>query len=89
MKLDWRLLALLTTLLVVTAALTVSSRSWMLSSHRDLTEIKKRYNERLEEEHALQVELVTRTDMNTIERRARQELGMQPLKHDQWRMFQP
>ncbi len=62
---------------------------WMLGIHRDLRQERNKYNQLLDEEHALQVELVSRTDMNTIERRARQELGMQPLRYDQWRMFQP
>lgn len=89
MRLGWPLLVLLTVLLVVTSAITVSSRMWMLGIHRDLSQERNKYNQLLDEEHALQVELVSRTDMNTIERRARQELGMQPLRYDQWRMFQP
>ena len=89
MKLGWHILVFLTLLLVLTSAITVSSRMWMLGIHRDLSEERNKYNQLLDEEHALQVELVTRTDMNTIERRARQELGMQPIRYDQWRMFRP
>ena len=89
MRPNWYLLAILTILLVLTAAMTVSSRMWMLSSHRELSMEKQKYAMLLDEEHALQVELVSRTDMNTIERRARQELGMQPLRYNQWRVLKP
>ena len=89
MKPGWHLIALLTILLVLTAALTVTSRMWMLSIHRDLSHERKKHSKLLDEEDALQVELISRTDMNTIERRARQELGMQPIQHDQWRILPP
>ncbi|MBF0401265.1 MAG: cell division protein FtsL [Magnetococcales bacterium] len=79
----------LSVLLVLTAAITISSRVWMLESHRELTQEQKRYNELLDKENALQIELISRTDMNTIERRARQELGMQPLWPTQWRVLKP
>lgn len=85
----WHLMALLILLLVLSAALTVSSRMWMLNSHRDLSREKQKYGDLLDEEHALQVELVSRTDMNTIERRARQELGMVSLRHNQWQILKP
>ena len=89
MKPSWQLLVILTVLLVLTSAIMVSSRMWMLSSHRNLSRAQQQYSTRLDEEHALQVELVSRTDMNTIERRARQELGMVPLRHNQWRILHP
>ena len=89
MRLGWPLLAFLVILLVLTAAITISSRVWMLESHRELSLTEKQYNELLDKEHALQIELISRTDMNTIERRARQELGMQPLWPTQWRVLKP
>ena len=89
MRPGWPLITFLTILLVLTAAITVSSRVWMLESHRELSQAEKEYNELLDKEHALQIELLSRTDINTIERRARQELGMQPLWPTQWRMLKP
>ena len=89
MRPGWHLLAFLVILLVLTAAITISSRVWMLESHRELSLTEKKYNELLDKEHALQIELIARTDVNTIERRARQELGMQPLWPTQWRVLKP
>ncbi len=89
MRLGWPLIAFLTILLVLTAAITVSSRVWMLESHRELSRAEKEYSELLDKENALKIELIARTDMNTIERRARQELGMQPLWPTQWRVMKP
>lgn len=83
------ILIFLMVLLVLMAAITISSRMWMLTTHRQLVREKQKYRTLLDEEHALQVELVSRTDVNTIERRARQELGMQPLRYDQWRVLRP
>lgn len=71
-------------LLVLTAAIIVTSRTWMLESHRELRNEEDLYLQHLDREQALKLELVTRTDLNAIERRAREELGMQPLRHDQW-----
>ncbi|MBF0140333.1 MAG: cell division protein FtsL [Magnetococcales bacterium] len=76
--------AFLILLLVLTAAIIVTSRTWMLASHRELRNEEELYLQHLDREQALKLELVTRTDLNAIERRAREELGMQPLRHDQW-----
>lgn len=89
MRPSWPLLAILTVLLVLASAITVSSRVWMLSTHRDLAQERRKYSDRLDQEHALQVELASRSDMNTIERRARQALGMRSLHPDQWRVLPP
>lgn len=89
MRPGWPLLAFLIILLVLTSAITISSRVWMLESHRELSQVEKQYNALLDKENALQIELISRTDMNTIERRARQELGMQPLWPTQWRVLKP
>ncbi|HIJ84765.1 MAG: hypothetical protein HW380_3620 [Magnetococcales bacterium] len=84
MKLDTFIPVFLVLLLVLTAAITVTSRTWMLESHRNLRNEEKKLLQLLDKEQALKLELVTRTDLNTIERRAREELGMQPMRHDQW-----
>ncbi len=88
MKSHWFLVAVLAALLVLTAAITVASRMWMLETHREWRQALKKQSQLLDQEHALQVEWVSRTDMNTIERRARMELGMMPLRADQWRMIE-
>lgn len=84
MKSSWLLHSLLTILLVVTAAVTVASRMWMLEAHRELENDIKKRSKMLEQEQALRVEWVTRTDLNTIERRAKKDLGMRPMRPDQW-----
>lgn len=89
MRPGWPLIAFLTILLVLTSAITISSRVWMLESHREFSQVQKQYNALLDKENALQIELISRTDMNTIEHRARQELGMQPLWPTQWRVLKP
>ncbi|MBF0175288.1 MAG: cell division protein FtsL [Magnetococcales bacterium] len=83
----WLLSLVLIALLVVTAAATVASRSWMLTAHRALEAAQKERLQLLDEEQALQVEWVYRTGLNTIERRARKELGMEPPRSDQWRVW--
>lgn len=88
MKPGWPLLVLMAVLLVLTAALTVASRMWMLETHRELRHAEKEHAHLLDQEHALQVEWVSRTEMNTIERRAR-KLGMKPLRPDQWHLLKP
>lgn len=89
MKSVWSILAMMSALLVLTAAITVASRMWMLETHRELRQEEDRQVQLLDQEHALQVEWVSRTDMNTVERRARKELGMVPLRADQWRKLEP
>ncbi|MBF0147887.1 MAG: cell division protein FtsL [Magnetococcales bacterium] len=84
MKLDTFIPVFLVLLLVLTAAITVTSRTWMLESHRELRNEEKLLLQHLDKERELKLELVTRTDLNTVERRAREELGMKPLRHDQW-----
>ncbi|MEO5334519.1 MAG: cell division protein FtsL [Magnetococcus sp. YQC-5] len=85
MKTPWLLHTLLTILLVITAAVTVASRMWMLEAHRELERNIKKRVQLQNQEQALQVEWVARTDLNTIERRAKKELGMRPMRPDQWR----
>ncbi|MBF0273254.1 MAG: cell division protein FtsL [Magnetococcales bacterium] len=84
MKSPWLLHTLLTILLVITAAVTVASRMWMLEAHRELERQAKKRIVLLDQEQALQVEWVARTDLNTIERRAKKDLGMHPMRPDQW-----
>ncbi|MBF0426129.1 MAG: cell division protein FtsL [Magnetococcales bacterium] len=87
MRSHWLLSALLVALLVVTAAATVASRNWMLAAHRALDAAQRERLRLLDEEQALQVEWVYRTGLNTVERRARKELGMEPPRPDQWRVW--
>ncbi|MBF0626063.1 MAG: cell division protein FtsL [Magnetococcales bacterium] len=75
-------------LLVATAALIVSSRVWMQEAHRELERAQKERLRLLDQEQALQVEWAYRTGLNTVERRARQELGMDSPRPDQWRIWQ-
>lgn len=85
MKSPWLLHILLTILLVITAAVTIASRMWMLEAHRELERNIKKRVQLQNQEQALQVEWVARTDLNSIERRAKKELGMRPMRPDQWR----
>ncbi|MBF0164576.1 MAG: cell division protein FtsL [Magnetococcales bacterium] len=85
MKSPWILHTLLTILLVITAAITIASRMWMQEAHRELENHLKKRVQLLDQEQALRVEWVARTDLNTIERRAKKDLGMRPMRPDQWR----
>ncbi|MBF0340659.1 MAG: cell division protein FtsL [Magnetococcales bacterium] len=85
MRSPWLLHTLLTILLVITAAITVASRMWMLDAHRELETQSRKRLQFLDQEQALRVEWVARTDLNTIERRAKKDLGMRPMRPDQWR----
>ncbi|MBF0136416.1 MAG: cell division protein FtsL [Magnetococcus sp. DMHC-1] len=87
MKPFWLLSVFLAVLLAVSAAATVASRNLMLAAHRTLDAAQKERLRLLDEEQALQVEWVYRTGLNTVERRARQELGMEPPRPDQWRVW--
>lgn len=80
----WIEMVVLVVLLAVTSASIVASSFWLLESHRDLKEMEQKRMELMEEERALAVEWVFRTDLNNVERRARQELGMKPPRADQW-----
>lgn len=84
MKSPWLLHTLLTILLVITAAITIASRMWMLDAHRELEKQIKKRVQLLDQEQALRVEWVVRSDLNTIERRAKKDLGMRPMRPDQW-----
>lgn len=85
MKSPWLLHTLLAILLVITAAITIASRMWMQEAHRELESHLKKRVHLLDQEQALRVEWVARTDLNTIERRAKKDLGMRPMRPDQWR----
>ncbi|GAB0058281.1 hypothetical protein SIID45300_02628 [Candidatus Magnetaquicoccaceae bacterium FCR-1] len=85
MKSPWLLHTLLAILLVITAAITIASRMWMQEAHRELEGHLKKRVHLLDQEQALRVEWVARTDLNTIERRAKKDLGMRPMRPDQWR----
>ncbi|MBF0188236.1 MAG: cell division protein FtsL [Magnetococcales bacterium] len=85
----WIIPAILAVILAATAVVTVTSRNALLSAHRDLQTLEKRYRTLKEKEQTLRVEWVSRTDLNTIERRARSELGMLPPRTDQWRVVTP
>ncbi|MBF0213103.1 MAG: cell division protein FtsL, partial [Magnetococcales bacterium] len=80
MKSPWLLHTLLTILLVITAAVTIASRMWMLEAHRELERNVKKRIQLLDQEQALRVEWVARSDLNTIERRAKKDLGMRPMR---------
>ena len=84
MRHEWLLSIVLTVLLVITSAAMVASRVWILDTHREMEKMEQEKQKLLDEEHILQVEWVSRTDLNTIERRSRQELGMQPPEKHQW-----
>ncbi len=81
---EWLLSVILAVILVMTSGALVASRVWILEAHRDLERMEQSRQRMLDEEHALQVEWVSRTDLNTIERRARQDLGMHPPEKHQW-----
>ncbi|MEO5346027.1 MAG: cell division protein FtsL [Magnetococcus sp. YQC-9] len=85
MRSPWLLHTLLTILLVITAAITIASRMWMLEAHRELEGLHKKRVQLQDQEQALRIEWVARTDLNTIERRAKKDLGMRPMRPDQWR----
>ncbi|MBF0158363.1 MAG: cell division protein FtsL [Magnetococcales bacterium] len=83
MKHEWLLSIALAVMLVMSASALVASRVWILETHRDMEKTEQERQRLLDEEHALQVEWVSRTDLNTMERRAR-DLGMQPPEKNQW-----
>ncbi|MEO5368429.1 MAG: cell division protein FtsL [Magnetococcus sp. WYHC-3] len=87
MRTGWMVSMLLVVVLAVSASSTVASRLWMQESHRKLSETEKEYRLLLVEEEALQVEWVFRTDLNSLENRARQELGMVTPTPDQWQVI--
>ncbi|MBF0308660.1 MAG: cell division protein FtsL [Magnetococcales bacterium] len=89
MKIDWFLIVVLSILLISTAAATVASRMWMLNAHRQLEETKKERVQLLDREQALKMELVFRTDLNTVEQRANKELGMVRPEAKQWLVAEP
>lgn len=89
MKRPWLIPILLTACLVVTALATVDSRSRLLESHRGLKAEERQLARLLEKERALKVELASRSDLNTLERRAVEELGMRPPRPDQWVEVKP
>lgn len=89
MKSSWLLTGLLLILLAVTAVSIVASRLWITDSHRQLKDAEKQQFQLLEQEQALQLEWVARIDLNTVEQRAKNELGMIAPRSDQWQVMAP
>ncbi|MBF0446389.1 MAG: cell division protein FtsL [Magnetococcales bacterium] len=87
MKADWLIPTFLVIILVVTAAITITSRMWMLDVHRDLQTAEKKHTKLLDQKQALEIELVSRTDLNYTERLVREKLGMRAMRHDQWQVL--
>ncbi|MBF0454054.1 MAG: cell division protein FtsL [Magnetococcales bacterium] len=86
MKNDLLITTFLVIILVITAAITITSRMWLLEIHRDLQQTEKKQDRLLDQEQALQIELVSRTDLNYTERLAREKLGMRAMRPDQWQV---
>jgi cell division protein FtsL len=78
--------AMLLIVLGVTAMATIGSRLLLLESHRTLEQLEQERRRLLDHEQALQLEWVSRTDLNVVERRARQELGMRTPLPEQWHL---
>jgi cell division protein FtsL len=87
MKNDWLIPTFLIIILVVTAAITITSRMWLLDIHRDLQKAEKKQVLLLDQKQALEIELVSRTDLNYTERRVREKLGMRAMRPDQWQVL--
>lgn len=87
MKNDWLIPTFMVIILVITAAITITSRMWLLEIHRDLQKAEKKQIRLLDQEQALQIELVSRTDLNYTERLVREKLGMRPMRPDQWQVL--
>lgn len=85
----WMAHAFLLALLVLSALLTVASRMWIIEGHRDLVKAQVQLKELTEHERALHVELIARGDLNMVERRAAEELGMVWPQSDQWVLVEP
>ncbi|OSM07067.1 cell division protein FtsL [Magnetofaba australis] len=88
MNKSWLVYTALAIVLLATGVAIVTSRNGMQASHRHLREAEQTYLRLVDEEHALQVEWVYRTDLNSVERRAR-KLGMGPPLPEQWRVMEP
>ncbi|MGN7614415.1 cell division protein FtsL [Magnetococcales bacterium HHB-1] len=89
MRSSWSLAAILIILLTITSIAIVASRLFTLEAHRAYKREERRMDKLQEEEHTLRIEWISRTDLNTIENRARTELGMYPPKPEQWRIVSP
>lgn len=87
MKNDWMIPTFLLVVLVITAAITITSRMWLLEVHRDLLQAEKQKIELLDQEQALEIELAARTDLNLTERLVREKLGMRAMRPDQWQVL--
>jgi cell division protein FtsL len=87
MKTDWLIPTFLVIILVITAAITITSRMWLLEIHRDVQKAEKKQVLLLDKKQALEIELVSRTDLNYTERVVREKLGMRAMRPDQWQVF--
>ncbi|MBF0286112.1 MAG: cell division protein FtsL [Magnetococcales bacterium] len=85
----WLLPTVLAIVLAASAAATITSRLWMQESHRELKKAEKKLQELNDKELELRLEWVARTDLNTMERRAKTELGMDRPRYDQWSIVPP
>lgn len=89
MRTRWVLLLFLAVLLAASAAATVASRQWMRETFRELDNARSEVRRLLVKEELLQVERVSRTDLNQVESRVRGELGMQLPRAGQWMRVEP
>jgi hypothetical protein len=87
MKNDWLIPTFFIIILVITAAITITSRMWLLEIHRDLQKAEKKQVLLLDQKQALEIELVSRTDLNYTERQVREKLGMRAMRPDQWQVL--
>ncbi|MBF0358653.1 MAG: cell division protein FtsL [Magnetococcales bacterium] len=87
MKNDWLIPTFLVVILVITSAITITSRMWMLDVHRDLQKAEKKQSQLLDQKQALEIELISRTDLNLTERLVREKLGMRAMRPDQWQVM--
>lgn len=89
MRMRWWLVVMLAVLLAASAAATVASRQWMRETFRELDQARTSVRQLLVKEELLQVERVSRTDLNLVESRVRGELGMQLPRAGQWIKVEP
>ncbi len=87
MKNDWLIPTFLIIILVITSAIIITSRMWLLDVHRDLQKAEKKQDMLLDQKQALEIEMVTRTDLNYTERLVRDKLGMRAMRPDQWQVL--
>lgn len=85
----WVIMALLVFLLAASGAAMVGSRVWLLEAHREMKEREAELRRLGLREQLLRVEWVARTDLNVVERWAKEEKGMRLPRAEQWRLVKP